>query len=227
MNIKVESLTKIIKGTTVLENISYEFTSGNIYGVVGKNGSGKTMLLRELAGLIHPTTGTVVVDGKQLHYDISFPPNLGLIIEKPEFISYLTGLENLKLLAEVKHTISEKNIRDLMKMFSLDPCSKQSIKKYSLGMKQKIGIIQAIMENPDLLILDEPFNALDEDSVELLRGLLLQYQQEGKLIIITSHHKEDIDSICSHILLLQDGKLIQEIKNKIERNIGHFPNCAV
>lgn len=212
MNIKVESLTKIIKGTTVLENISYEFTSGNIYGVVGKNGSGKTMLLRELAGLIHPTTGTVAVDGKRLHHDISFPPNLGLIIEKPEFISYLTGFENLKLLAEVKHTVSEKTIRDLMMMFPLDPCSKQSIKKYSLGMKQKIGIIQAIMENPDLLILDEPFNALDEDSVELLRGLLLQYQQEGKLIIITSHHKEDIDSICSHILLLQDGKLVQEIK---------------
>lgn len=213
MKIKVDALTKKIKGTTVLDNISYEFTSGNIYGIVGKNGSGKTMLLRELAGLIHPTEGTVKVDGRQLHHDISFPPNLGLIIEKPEFINYLTGFENLKLLAEIKHIASDKTIRDFMKMFSLDPASKQSMKKYSLGMKQKIGIIQAVMENPDLLILDEPFNALDEDSVELLRELLRQYQKAGKLIIITSHHKEDIDSICNHILMLQEGKLVQALEN--------------
>lgn len=213
MKIKVDALTKKIKGTTVLDNISYEFTSGNIYGIVGKNGSGKTMLLRELAGLIHPTEGTVKVDGRQLHHDISFPPNLGLIIEKPEFINYLTGFENLKLLAEIKHIASDETIRDFMKMFSLDPASKQSMKKYSLGMKQKIGIIQAVMENPDLLILDEPFNALDEDSVELLRELLRQYQKAGKLIIITSHHKEDIDSICNHILMLQEGKLVQALEN--------------
>ena len=214
MKIKVDALTKKIKGTTVLENISYEFTGGNIYGVVGKNGSGKTMLLRELAGLIHPTVGTVRVDGRRLHHALSFPPNLGLIIEKPEFINYLTGFENLKLLAEIRHIASDETIRDFMKMFSLDPDSKQSMKKYSLGMKQKIGIIQAVMENPDLLILDEPFNALDEDSVEMLRELLRQYQKDGKLIIITSHHKEDIDAICSHILLLQDGKLVQEMKNR-------------
>ena len=200
MKIKVDALTKKIKGTTVLENISYEFTSGNIYGVVGKNGSGKTMLLRELAGLIHPTEGTVKVDGKRLHHDLSFPPNLGLIIEKPEFINYLTGFENLKLLAEIKHIASDETIHDFMK-------------KFSLGMKQKIGIIQAVMENPDLLILDEPFNALDEDSVKLLRELLRQYQKAGKLIIITSHHKEDIDSICNHILMLQEGKLAQVLEN--------------
>lgn len=213
MKIKVDALTKKIKGTTVLENISYEFTSGNIYGVVGKNGSGKTMLLRELAGLIHPTEGTVKVDGRRLHHDLSFPPNLGLIIEKPEFINYLTGFENLKLLAEIKHIASDETIRDFMKKFSLDPASKQSMKKYSLGMKQKIGIIQAVMENPDLLILDEPFNALDEDSVKLLRELLRQYQKAGKLIIITSHHKEDIDSICNHILMLQEGKIAQVLEN--------------
>ena len=213
MKIKVDALTKKIKGTTVLENISYEFTGGNIYGVVGKNGSGKTMLLRELAGLIHPTVGTVRVDGRRLHHDLSFPPNLGLIIEKPEFINYLTGFENLKLLAEIRHIASDETIRDFMKMFSLDPDSKQSMKKYSLGMKQKIGIIQAVMENPDLLILDEPFNALDEDSVEMLRELLRQYQKDGKLIIITSHHKEDIDAISSHNLLLKDGKLVHEMKN--------------
>lgn len=208
MELKVDALTKTIRGVTVLENITYRFVSGTIYGVVGKNGSGKTMLLRELAGLIHPSSGSISVDGKRLHHDLDFPPNLGILIEKPEFISYLTGLENLKLLAEIRHIASEDTIRDLMKLFSLDPDSKLPVKKYSLGMKQKIGIIQAIMENPEILILDEPFNALDEDSVKLLRTLLLQYQKEGKLIILTSHHKEDIDAICTKILTLQEGRMV-------------------
>mgnify|MGYP000441096395 CR=1 FL=1 len=209
MKITVDRLTKEIKGTTVLENISYEFTGGNIYGIVGKNGSGKTMLLREIAGLIHPTEGSVSIDGKVLHRDISFPPSLGLIIEKPEFLPYLTGFENLKLLAEVKKIADDQRIKEYMELFSLDPYSKQSVKKYSLGMKQKIGIIQAIMESPDIMILDEPFNALDEESVQILRGLLLRYQDEGKLIIITSHHKEDISSVCNHIIQLQNGKIVQ------------------
>lgn len=208
MKITVDRLTKEIKGTTVLENISYEFTGGNIYGIVGKNGSGKTMLLREIAGLIHPTEGSVSIDGKVLHRDISFPPSLGLIIEKPEFLPYLTGFENLKLLAEVKKIADDQRIKEYMELFSLDPYSKQSVKKYSLGMKQKIGIIQAIMESPDIMILDEPFNALDEESVQILRGLLLRYQDEGKLIIITSHHKEDIASVCNHIIQLQNGKIV-------------------
>lgn len=209
MKITVDRLTKEIKGTTVLENISYEFTGGNIYGIVGKNGSGKTMLLREIAGLIHPTEGSVSIDGKVLHRDISFPPSLGLIIEKPEFLPYFTGFENLKLLAEVKKIADDQRIKECMELFSLDPYSKQSVKKYSLGMKQKIGIIQAIMESPDIMILDEPFNALDEESVQILRGLLLRYQDEGKLIIITSHHKEDIASVCNHIIQLQNGKIVQ------------------
>lgn len=209
MKITVDRLTKEIKGTTVLENISYEFTGGNIYGIVGKNGSGKTMLLREIAGLIHPTEGSISIDGKVLHRNISFPPSLGLIIEKPEFLPYLTGFENLKLLAEVKKIADDQRIKEYMELFSLDPYSKQSVKKYSLGMKQKIGIIQAIMENPDIMILDEPFNALDEESVQILRGLLLRYQDEGKLIIITSHHKEDIASVCNHIIQLQNGKIVQ------------------
>ena len=129
------------------------------------------------------------------------------------FVYCGAGVDAYKLLAEIKHIASDETIRDFMKKFSLDPASKQSMKKYSLGMKQKIGIIQAVMENPDLLILDEPFNALDEDSVKLLRELLRQYQKAGKLIIITSHHKEDIDSICNHILMLQEGKLAQVLEN--------------
>ncbi|MEQ2444328.1 ABC transporter ATP-binding protein [Pseudoflavonifractor sp. CLA-AP-H29] len=208
MNIKVEALSKKINGAMVLKDISCEFASGNIYGIVGKNGSGKTMLLREIAGLIRPTKGSISVDGKILHHDISFPPNLGLIIEKPDFLNYLTGFENLKILAEIRHRVTDDKIKDLMKKFSLEPNSKQTVKKYSLGMKQKIGIIQAIMENPDILILDEPFNALDEDTVLLVRNLLLQYRKDGKLIVITSHHREDIDAICNHIYRMEEGQLI-------------------
>ena len=207
MNIKVEALSKKINGAMVLKDISCEFASGNIYGIVGKNGSGKTMLLREIAGLIRPTKGSISVDGKTLHHDISFPPNLGLIIEKPDFLNYLTGFENLKMLAEIRHRVADDKIKTLMTKFSLEPNSKQTVKKYSLGMKQKIGIIQAIMENPDILILDEPFNALDEDTVLLVRNLLLQYRKDGKLIVITSHHREDIDAICNHIYRMEEGQL--------------------
>lgn len=208
MNIKVEALSKKINGAMVLKDISCEFVSGNIYGIVGKNGSGKTMLLREIAGLIRPTKGSISVDGKTLHHDISFPLNLGLIIEKPDFLNYLTGFENLKMLAEIRHRVADDKIKTLMTKFSLEPNSKQTVKKYSLGMKQKIGIIQAIMENPDILILDEPFNALDEDTVLLVRNLLLQYRKDGKLIVITSHHREDIDAICNHIYRMEEGQLI-------------------
>ena len=176
MDITVNNVTKIIKGNTVLSDINLEFQSGKIYGIVGKNGSGKTMLLRILAGLIRPTEGTVSVDGQKLHKDISFPPDMGIIIEKPELLEQLTGLENLKLFSQ-----------------------------YSLGMKQKIGIIQAIMEGQRLLILDEPFNALDEATVVMLRELFQKYRQENRLLILTSHHREDIDILCDEIFAMQDG----------------------
>lgn len=205
MDITVNNVTKIIKWNTVLSDINLEFHSGKIYGIVGKNGSGKTMLLRILAGLIWQTEGTVSVDGQKLHKDISFPPDMGIIIEKPELLEQLTGLENLKLLAEIKGIISEEQIIDFMNLFSLDPKSKKTLRKYSLGMKQKIGIIQAIMEGQKLLILDEPFNALDEATVVMLRELFQKYRQENRLLILTSHHREDIDILCDEIFAMQDG----------------------
>lgn len=207
MIIKVESLVKTIKGSTVLDNISTEFTSGKIYGIVGKNGSGKTMLLRAVSGLIRPTGGRISVDGKFLHKELSFPPDMGIIIEKPELLNHLTGLENLQLLAEIRNIIKVDRIKEYMKMFSLDPASKKTLKKYSLGMKQKVGIIQAIMEDQKLLILDEPFNALDEANVTILRELFRQYKKEGRLIIITSHHAEDIELLCDNIIHLNEGRL--------------------
>lgn len=177
-------------------------------GIVGQNGSGKTMLLRAIAGLICLNRGTITVDGKVLNKDISFPPDIGIIIEKPELLPYLSGLENLKLLAEIRNIISYDDIKHYMDKFGLNFNSKQIVKKYSLGMKQKLGIIQAIMEDPSLLLLDEPFNALDAESVDILRSILLQYKEQGKLIILTSHHQEDIMSVCNQVIHLQDGCIL-------------------
>lgn len=218
MRIKVESLSKEIKGNMILQDINLEFVSGKIYGVIGTNGSGKTMLLRSIAGLIRPTEGSIFVDDKLLHKDISFPPDMGLLIEKPELLNYLTGFENLKYLAEIKQIISEEQIEEYMRKFSLDPKSKKTIKKYSLGMKQKIGIIQAIMEQQKLLVLDEPFNALDEKSVHILRELFMEFRNQGKLIIITSHHAEDIDLLCDEIIHMEEGRVGYLISKKRKDN---------
>jgi ABC-2 type transport system ATP-binding protein len=166
------------------------------------------MLLRAISGLIHPTTGAVIVDGKTLGKDIAFPEGVGLLIEKPEFLGHLTGMENLLFLAEIKEVIGKAEISSFMEMFDLDPKSKKPVKKYSLGMKQKLGIIQAIMENQQLLVLDEAFNALDEASVALLRKLLVEYKEQGKLIVITSHNKEDIDSICNYTYTIESGRIV-------------------
>lgn len=207
MDIILKSVSKVINHTVVLDDINCRFSGGNIYGIVGPNGSGKTMLLRAISGLIIPTGGEVIIDGKRLHKDISIPPSLGLIIERPEFLSYLTGLDNLKQLASIKRIVSDETIKRYMQLFDLDPESRQTMRRYSLGMKQKIGIIQALMENPDVLVLDEPFNALDEKSVMLLRDLLRKRRDEGKLIIVTSHHKDDIEAVCNHVMTMQGGSL--------------------
>ncbi|MFR3180684.1 ATP-binding cassette domain-containing protein [Dysosmobacter welbionis] len=208
MEIIVRDYTKRIKNTYILNKISLEFMGGNIYGITGQNGSGKTMLLRAISGLIHPTEGKVFINGKELFKEVDFPMNTGIVIEKPEFLGYLSGLENLTLLSKVNNKISLLQIKEYLRLFNLNPDSKLHMKSYSLGMKQKIGIIQAIMENPDILILDEPFNALDQESVELLRNILLKFKNQGKLIIVTSHHKDDIEAICSRVIHLEDGKIV-------------------
>lgn len=211
MQIKIKDLSKKIKGNMILKDINLTFNSGNIYGIVGKNGSGKTMLLRAISGLIVPSNGEVMVDNKKLHKDLSFPPDMGILIEKPEFLSYMTGLENLCILADIKKQITKEQISDLMSWFDLDPKSKKSVRKYSQGMKQKLGIIQAIMEDQKLLILDEAFNALDEQTVQKFRDLLVEYKEQGRLIIITSHNKEDIEQLCDKVYKIENGSIVGQV----------------
>ncbi|MEC0229091.1 ABC transporter ATP-binding protein [Paenibacillus alba] len=208
MKIEVINFTKSIGKINVLENMNALLKSGNIYGVVGKNGSGKTMFLRMIAGLILPTAGEVRIDEKVLGKDISFPNHLGILLEKPSFLPHLTGYENLLMLAKIRKVTRNEEIQSCMNLFDLDWKSQKKFKEYSLGMKQKLGIIQAIMENQQIIILDEPFNALDESSVETLRRVLEKLKDEHKLIVMTSHNKEDIQLLCDHTFTISDGKMI-------------------
>ena len=207
MKITLNNVCKSIQGAQILKDISLEFESAHIYGLYGANGSGKTMLMRAIAGLMKIDGGHVIIDGSEIGKDQDFPDSIGFIIENPSFLNTYTGFDNLKLIAELKRIADDKAICDALERVGLDPKDKRKFKKYSLGMKQKIGIIQALMENPDILILDEPFNALDEKSVLLLRKLLCQRRDEGKLIIVTSHHKDDIEAICDEVIVMQDGTL--------------------
>jgi ABC-2 type transport system ATP-binding protein len=209
MKIEVINFTKSFGKIKVLENINALLKSGNVYGIVGKNGSGKTMFLRMIAGLILPTVGEVRVDEKVLGKDTSFPDHLGILLEKPSFLPHLTGYENLRMLAKIRNETSNEEIQSFMNLFDLDWKSKKKFKEYSLGMKQKLGIIQAMMENQQIIILDEPFNALDESSVETLRQVLEKLKAEHKLIVMTSHNKEDIQLLCDHTFTISEGKMME------------------
>ena len=187
MKIKVVDYHKKIQGHDVLTNINLTLNSGHIYSFVGRNGSGKTMLLRAISGLILPTTGEVYVDNDRLGKEISFPNDTGIFIDEPRYLGYLTGFENLQMLAAIRKKISDEEIKEWMDKLLL-PVNKLKFRKYSAGMKQKVGIIQALMEEPKLLILDEPFNTLDEESVLILKEILIKLKQQGTLIIITSYY---------------------------------------
>ena len=206
MVMEVIALSKTIKGVDVLKDINVRLESGNIYGVVGRNGSGKTMFLRALAGLIVPTTGEIHIDDLILHKNMDFPHNKVLIIEKPTFLNYLTGFENLKLLADINKIASVETIKRFMTEYGMDPESPKKVKEYSLGMKQKLGIIQAIMEDPVLLVLDEPTSALDETTINIFRNYLNTHK-DNKIIVMTSHNKDDINTICTHVFTMTDGVL--------------------
>ncbi len=204
-SVRIINYTKKIKGNTILDNINYTFESGKIYGIIGRNGSGKTMLLRAVCGLIFPDNGEVYIDDKQLHKDISFPDNCGVIIENSELLPNFSGFENLKILSKIKKTATDDDIKKALETVGLD--SKKKVKAYSLGMKQRLSIAQAIFENPELLLMDEPTNALDESGVDMLRNILQEFREKGAIILIASHNKEDIEILADEIIHISDGKI--------------------
>lgn len=206
-DIKIENVSKKIKSNMILKNIDMELTSGHIYGFRGKNGCGKTMLMRCICGLIIPTEGKIIINGKELHKDIKIPESIGALIENPAFLPQYTGFKNLKMLASLKGKISDEEVKLAINRAGLDPDDKRTYKKYSLGMKQKLGIANAIMGEPDIIVLDEPINALDEISVENVKKVFLELKEKGKLIIVACHDREELEYLCDIIYELKDGEI--------------------
>ena len=205
--VRLEDYCKSFKSAEVLKNINLTLESGKVIGLKGKNGSGKTMLMRAISGLILPTSGKVYINDKELGRHISFPPSIGILIENPSFISNYTGFKNLKILASIQNRISDDEIRDAIRKVGLDPDDKRTFKKYSLGMKQRLGIAAAIMERPDIVILDEPINALDEAGAGLIKGLL----------IIACHDTEDLNYLSDEIYEIYDGEITGHIEHPDEK----------
>lgn len=209
MNIQIEDISKVIKGNTVIEHVSLQFESGRVIGLSGINGSGKTMLMRLISGLIHPTAGRILVDGRVLGKDIAFPDNVGILIENPAFLDNYSGFANLKLLASIRDRIGNDQICRTLERVGLDPYSKKKYKKYSLGMKQKLGIAGAIMEEPELLILDEPANALDAAGVERLKGIIREEKTRGALIIVSCHDAALLEELSDEIYVMENGRILK------------------
>lgn len=211
----IKNASRDIKGVRVLDNINLELDRGGIYGFIGSNGSGKTMLFRAVCGLIKLSEGEIEVFSKKIRKDISFPESLGVIIESIGFWDEYTGFENLYLLSRIKKVIGKKEIRDTLIRVGLNPKDKRTYKKYSLGMKQRLGIAEAIMEKPELLVLDEPTNALDDEGVETVRNILFEEKERGATILIASHNREDISILCDRIFKMTEGRL-KEITKEIK-----------
>ena len=205
--ISVEHVSLTIGTAQILRDVSAWFEEGQIHGIVGRNGNGKTMLMKCICGFIRPDSGKIFVDGKQVGRDVDFPPDLGLLIETPGFVPYYSGLKNLELLAAINRRASRERLNAFMEQVGLGDAKSKRVSKYSMGMRQRLGIAQAIMENPRLLILDEPLNGLDEQGVEDIRALLLELKSQGKTILLSSHNREDIDLLCDSVCKMEGGVL--------------------
>ncbi len=205
--IQIKNVSLTINKTVILKSVCASFERGKIHGLIGRNGSGKTMLMKCICGFIKPSQGEIFVDGERIGKDCDFPKNTGIIIETPGFIPYYSGYKNLKLLAGLNNKIGKQEVREAMEKVGLDPDLKRHVKKYSLGMRQRLGLAQAIMEGPELLILDEPMNGLDKDGVKDMREYLLALKMQGKTIIIASHSAEDIDILCDTVSEMDKGRL--------------------
>ena len=205
--IELHGLVKTFGQDTVLRGIDHGFERGKIHGVVGNNGSGKTVMFKCICGFMQPTEGFVLVDGRRIGRDIDFPEDIGLIIETPGFLPYISGIRNLEILASLKRRIGIRQAADAMRRVGLDPLSPKPVGRYSLGMRQRLGIAQAIMEEPKLLILDEPMNGLDKNGVREMRGLFRSLAEEGRTILLASHNAADIDSLCDTVCEMDAGRM--------------------
>ncbi len=214
--IKINNATKSIKGHTVLDNITLTLESPNVIGFKGINGSGKTMLMRLICGLISPTSGSIFIDGKLLGKEISFPQSLGLLLENPAFIDDYSAFDNLKLLASIKGKATDEKILDSIERVGLSSAGKKKYKKYSLGMKQRLGIAAAIMETPDIIILDEPTNSLDDSGVELVKDIVTEEKNRGALIIVSCHDKSVLEFLSDEIYTITDGRITDHCVMKKE-----------
>ena len=213
LEVELKHVTKVLNGRVILDDVSLWFTPGMIYGLRGKNGCGKTMLMRTICGFIRPTKGEVLINGKRLYKQIDFPPSIGALIENPSFLDEYTGQKNLELLQSLYGNVKRESVLYALERVGLYEEKDKKYGKYSLGMKQKLGIAYAILDEPDLIVLDEPINALDEESVELIRRILLELRGKGKIIIIACHDREELNYLSDKIYVMREGKIIGEEDN--------------
>lgn len=205
--ISVKGVWKEFKNQTVLQNVTIDFERGKIHGIIGRNGSGKTVLLKCICGFMNPTSGHVLVNQKIVGKDVDFPPEISFIIETPGFLSNCSGYKNLKYFASIRKKIYNDKIKNAISRVGLDPNDKKHVGKYSLGMRQRLGIAQAIMEEPDILILDEPMNGLDNQGVENMHKLFKELREQGKTILLASHNMYDIENLCDTVSEMDAGRL--------------------
>ena len=207
MEILIENASKTIRGAEVLKDVNLRLTGGTIYGLRGPNGSGKTMLLRLMAGLIRPTTGRVLLDGKELGKELDFPPSLGMLLENPAFLPEYTGLRNLILLAQIQNRVGASEVRQALLDVGLDPEDRRTYRKYSLGMKQRLGIAAAILEKPEMLLLDEPTNALDAAGSALIEDRIRRERDQGALVVVASHDGAFLERLAEEIYTVTEGRV--------------------
>lgn len=205
--ISLQHVYKSFDEEEILHDINHEFEEGKIHGIVGNNGSGKTVMFKCICGFLYPTKGKIFVDYQQVGRDMDFPEDMGIIIETPGFLPYVTGMKNLQILASLNRKIDDIQIENAIRMVGLDPTMKKPVSKYSLGMRQRLGIAQAIMEDPQMLILDEPFNGLDKHGVADMRKLIRGLKDKGKTILLASHNQADIDELCDTVCEIDSGVL--------------------
>lgn len=216
MIIEVSNLVKTLRGNCVLNDVSLAVRKGEVVGLCGPNGSGKTMVMRAIAGLIKPTSGVVKVEGEQLWKDVCFPRSIGVLIESPAFLDDRTAYENLNILAKVRNVVQREDIEDVLRRVGLDPFEKKKFRKYSLGMKQRLGLAAALMESPSVILLDEPTNALDESGVEMAKRLILEEKARGAGIVLSCHDAAVLESLSDQIVYMSGGRVVRRERRGAE-----------